>query len=247
MMRLASLVTVALVAVGCASPPEPDLLYTGTMHVTWRTTMGGAPTGSIFGLITIPSELVPTSSAGGCDYVGSHQAAGVTMGSLTVSGFGNPVVVEPEEFIDGMLYLANFSATPAADTVVTATVAGNEATEPVIVDATIPALVTASLPPTISRAAGATVTWPAGNGDEIVITIEVTGLGVEETLSCRTTDSGSFTLTPAALAQLVVHPLDDALLSISRRHVGKTASTLADLMLNLSVESEAFATLQLAP
>src|SRR5215208_3010734 len=111
MIRFHSFVlSFAALSTGCVSPPtsEPqEPRYTGSMHVTQRLYVrSGTVSGSVFGRITIPSQLTPTATVRNCDYNETRLEAGVTLGNLTVSGFAEPLVIKPFSFIDGMLYIA---------------------------------------------------------------------------------------------------------------------------------------------
>lgn len=239
---------IAVVVTSCASEGEPpELRYTGAMHVTRRLhASSGTNTGTIFGRITIPSQLVPTASVGDCDYYGERLAAGVTLGDLTVTGIAAPIVVKPSSFIDGMLYLATlndlhqFGADAAIEVVL------DDYSGPVTVEATAPATLASVILPPISLSSPSTVTWEPGSADELEVAIEVRGLGTQQTILCRTTDTGGFAISPDVLA-LIKGTHDQALVTITRRNLGQTRSDPADLVLNLAVESEVFDTVKIEP
>ncbi|NVB83393.1 MAG: hypothetical protein HOV81_33785 [Kofleriaceae bacterium] len=218
------------------------------MHVTEVTHMAsGTVSGDIFGRITIPSELTPTARAANCDYFGTRQSAGVTFGTLTVSGMSSPVVVEPRGFIDGSLYLATLSASerPTEGTTIEATL--DDWTGPVSVDAIAPSsLGSVVFPTSVSATSGGEITWEAGTGDEIQISIGVPGPGREQSLRCATGDTGSFTIPVEAIA-LIEGEHETVQVSVTRRNVGQTASQPADLLLNLAVESQVFGDVPFEP
>jgi hypothetical protein len=159
----------------------------------------------------------------------------------------SPVVVEPGSFIDGTLYLATLSDSqrPAEGTTIEATL--DTFAGPVSVDAIAPSsLGSVVLPTSLSATNGGVITWEAGTGDEIQISIEVSGLGTQQSLTCATGDTGSFTVPAEAIA-LIEPGHDPALVSVTRRNVGQTASQPADLLLNLALESQVFGDVPLEP
>jgi hypothetical protein len=221
------LIGVALVATTACAEDAPPLRYRGAIQVTET-----ASNTSVFGRITIPEELAPTASTGGCDYFATRQRAGVTLGSLTLEGLNARAVIEPTSFIDGMLYLGTLDADAFADGAqVTGTL--DEARGPVAIVALAPSTLTSViLPAQLSRSNPTVITWQAGDGDDVEVALSSIGLGTSQELRCTTPDTGSFTFPTAALDLLDTEG-DDVTLSVTRRTRGHTASELADAEIDL--------------
>lgn len=218
------------------------------IHVTDTFDANGLVTTGVFGRIVTPSQLVPTASVGNCDYFAMRLPAGIGKGTLTVSGLGEPVMIEPRSFIDGMLYIETLTphAFGKGDTI-EIELAGSSV--PVILGAPAPeSLASVTIPDHISVADGATVSWQAGRG-ESVIDLQYESIGRSQTISCHVADTGSFTIPRDVLA-LVDRSSATAGLSplrVTRRSVAQLRSLDEDLELGLSVETSVLASVRLDP
>jgi hypothetical protein len=174
--------------------------------------------------------LVPIATADGCDVFDNTPASSLDAGSITITGTSTPLTLVQEAA--GKVYTTTQSVpddlfSPAATLTVTATGGTVPAfTGGVTAPAPLDSLV---IPSSISRATPATITWTAGSGNEVWVLVAALN-GAARGMLCRTTDSGSFTLTEAAIAQL---PATTTEVSLLVYRVKKTVVTAGswDVML----------------
>jgi hypothetical protein len=237
---------IAMVVMGCGD--RAGLRYSGTIHVTEATDVAaGIASASVFGRITVPGALTPTSSTGICEYYEVPPDGGIAMGDLIIAGLADTVLISPTPDGNGDIYEQVVQAEVIAensDIGASLNMAGDDGTVSVSVDAAAPRPFAAvSLPATVSLSAPPTIRWDAGNADEVWIGL---GLGVEQGLRCRTSDDfGSFTWPRDALALFAVE--GPAVVSLTRRNLGQLWDQQADLYLELAVESQAFRAVALTP
>jgi len=234
-------VTFVIGATACVADTEPkteELRYAGTFRVTELVYLPmGTSSASLFGKITIPSSLAPAMSVGDCNYYTGPLGGGITQGPITVTGLAEPVVVEPESYINGTFYESYLSENIVPDgAVVTAELADIGVSAVAVAPEPLASVV---LPELVSRSTPVTLTWAAGGADEVAVALSVSGLGTNESIACWTADTGSYTIGLDVLSLLQIEA-SQATLRIGRRNRGSTASVDADLELNLVLESAAF-------
>ena len=156
----------------------------------------------------------PTATAGGCYTAPNTPATSLAAGSIMVTGTQpGPITLaqdaagKPYSAV-GTLPEALFA--PGATLGVTTTGATVPAfTASVTAPVALPAV---TFPATFSRTTGGTMTWAAGNGERMWMLVLSSSL--DAAMLCEAPDSGSFTLTPAALA--LVPSMTEALVTIYR-------------------------------
>lgn len=247
-----SLFAVGLVVVSaCAAEEQPAPRFTGIVRVTERVeATQSINSASIFGKIDDPSGFEPTASLEGCDYFGEQPGAGISMGTLSVSGLVAPVVVEPSSFFDGELYVESLEpdSIPEGALIVATFTQPNTSADPVSIEAVAPAALAAvTMPETVVLTSSPTITWQAGSGDEVAVTLRVDGLGTSQTITCLTQDTGTFTFPPGVLA-MIDGTESQGSLSITRANGGTTVDNQpqVDAELKLAVQSEVFRTVALS-
>lgn len=146
--------------------------------------------------------LAPTGSADGCLTMPNTSGASLSAGSIDITGTTEPLMLVQDD--PGDVYttttLPPTDLFSAGDTL-TVTASGDEVPAfTATVDAPAP-LANVGFPASLSRSAPATVTWTAGTANAVWLLLNSATV-TEGALLCRTTDTGSFTMTPAALALL---------------------------------------------
>ena len=166
----------------------------------------------------VNGAILPSlGTVNGCTLHGSDPTASLDAGSITIAGATTPLTLVRDTAAD--IYMTADEPpedlfAPAAQLTVTAT----GATIPAFTGSvTAPApLAGVVFPTAISRAAPPTITWTAGTANEVwIFMIAYVGANTGTVMVCRTTDTGSFGITPAAFAQLPV-AASEAVISVYR-------------------------------
>lgn len=232
-----------LAAGACTSDEPLPPQYLGQFHVTSTLDAAdGTSIGSIFGNIHVPDGFEPTARIGDCAYFGERQSAGIELGTLIVTGVGAPAVVEPTSFIDGMLYLGSLEPDTIPEGTSVVAMLSHPTTDATTVEAVAPAPLTGvSLPGTIALTSAPAITWQAGDGERVDITLSVMGLGTSQTVTCKTDDTGSFTFPPDVLT-MIEGTDSEGVLSVRRANTGTTVAPerAVDAEVRLFVESEVY-------
>jgi hypothetical protein len=163
------------------------------------TTLSGA-----FALFRDDAPIAtPTATAGECSYYASPQATrGLSAGAIAISGTTTPLAMTPEGTAPDVGYATSPSPpptplfTPGAAIEIDAAGADTPAFTATV---TAPTPLAAYTPPSaFSRAAPPTLTWTAGAGDEIFVTMFLAPSFTS--LRCVTADDGTFTFSAATIA-----------------------------------------------
>ena len=216
-MKLA--LALALFAVGCGDDGTTTVDAAPSATKVADAAIDGAPAGkegqvfiaeahdpieiaTAFAMMFDGPLISPTATADECLTMPNTPGSSLSAGSITVAGTTTPLtlaqdapgdVYTPAVEPPSDLFAAGATLTAAATGGVVPAFSGS-------VVAPAP-LANVAFPASLSRAAPATVTWTAGSGSTVWIFVN-SATTTEGALLCRTTDDGTFTLTPAALALL---------------------------------------------
>lgn len=155
-----------------------------------------------FGMLMDGPLFSPTATADDCLTMPNMSAASLSAGSITITGTTTSLTLAQED--PGDVYTT--STLPPADLFAagaTLTVTATGDTVPAFTGTVVAPepLADVVFPASLSRASSADVTWTADSGSAVWVFVN-SATETEGAILCRTTDAGSFTLTPAALAIL---------------------------------------------
>lgn len=165
--------------------------------------IGETPLTSIVVAMFLSGPLLDgTGIAGPCQSGDTTPASSLDAGTISITGTTEPLTLVQEE--PGDVYVAPESPTdvfvPGATLTVTTTGGQVPAFTATV---TAPQPLTITTPTTYSRAAPPTFTWGAGTGSsELWILLQSATTAAPGGILCRVPDTGSYTMTTAALALL---------------------------------------------
>jgi hypothetical protein len=156
----------------------------------------------------------PTASAGGCYTAPNTPSTSLAAGSIMVTGtLPGPITLAQDAAGDRYSVVGTIPDVLFAPGATLGVSAAGGTVPAFTGSVTAPAaLPVVNFPATFSRANGGTITWPSGNGDRMLMLVLSTSL--DAAMVCEAPDSGSFTLTPAALA--IVPTMTEAFVTIYR-------------------------------
>ena len=151
----------------------------------------------------------------------------LSAGTITVSGTTSPLTLIPSGTSPAVSYHLDTPSNlfaPGASITIHATGA-----EFPMFSASVqapPVLAAFSAATTVSRAAGMTITWTAGTAP--VVSVSMLGASASHLtmLLCRTSDSGSFTLSPSNLALVPASALSNGTAALGVARVAQTVVTM---------------------
>jgi hypothetical protein len=144
----------------------------------------------------------PMTSAGGCDYYIAPSEAGVSAGTVTITGTLAGLTLLPSSTPPINYMPANPLPADLFEAGATLSISAAGATVPAFsgtVEA--PAVIGSPiLPASLSRANGPTITWNAGQADEMWLWILPIIGNTTHLVWCRMPDNGSYTVSAPAMA-----------------------------------------------
>jgi hypothetical protein len=208
------------------APAQPDAptVATGGLVTLGLFHAGSVTTGDATAQFVAGSIYGETLGAsGGCTLYNNPPTSGLSAGEITVTGTTTSVTLSPSgtpvKYATSTLPMPLF----AAGATLTVTAAGaNFPAFTTTVTAPSP-LAGFSTPSSISRGAGYTAAWTAGTAHVWVLISAEIGAGNADLLLCKVADTGSFTVTPAALA---LFPQSVTSVAVSLARVGETDLTV---------------------
>jgi hypothetical protein len=157
---------------------------------------------SAFAMLMDGPLLSPTATADGCLTMANAPAASLSAGAITITGTTEPLTLTQPSA--GEVYVPDGDPpTNLFEPGATLTVAAAGDAVPAFTGTVVAPVPLADVvfPVALSRASSATVTWTADTAPAMWLLVN-SATATEDAMLCRTTDTGSFTLTPAALALL---------------------------------------------
>ncbi len=146
--------------------------------------------------------IEPLAEADGCLSAPDTPGSSLAAGAIAITGTTAPITLAQER--DGDVYVPTSPPPPDLFTAgETLTVTSTGATVPAFSGSVVAPveLGAVGFPAPLARSAPATMTWAAGAADFMIILI-ASATSTQGAILCRVPDTGSFTLSPAALALL---------------------------------------------
>jgi hypothetical protein len=214
-----------------SGPSAPSSPREGTITVV-RGSHGGTAASGVDAVFSTSSQWgTVEGSDGPCTAYKRAPAAGLSAGTIRISGTTEPITLDESHASTGLKYrAADRVPTPSFGDGATITVesTGGADIPAFSSSVTAPTSLAGYTPPKILSRSGYTATWTPGSGGTIMVAIHAgnprTHTG--DSLICRVEDTGAFTV-PATAFALIPLSDDHAILMVGR--VAETTLTAADV------------------
>ncbi len=185
------------------APPDAVAGLGGLVSLTEDNTTSGAPATSSAMFVMGSPFGTALGTSGACTLYENPPQAGLSAGTITVTGANVTFSLVPSGTAPNVRYQASMPLpNDLFATGATLHVSAPGADFPAFsLDVTGTAPLAGYTPPTmISRSAGYTATWTTGSGTGVLIEIAAFSGSTIDVIVCQVPDNGSFAVTPAILA-----------------------------------------------